>query len=142
MDEITYKKKFKPIVLRDLIMDKSPSIARWIPGFVYRYLSRILRVDFVNYSMLYPHGHKRDVAFARASIEVLNVKVEAQGRENLPQEGRFIFVANHPIGGYDGMMIISELHRTYPNLKVLVNDILTNVKNMDGMFVPINKHGS
>jgi len=27
-------------------------------------------------------------------------------------------------------------------MKVLVNDLLTNVKNMDGIFVPINKHGA
>ena len=40
------------------------------------------------------------------------------------------------------MMIISELCRTYSHLKVLVNDLLMNVKNMDGIFVPINKHGS
>jgi len=39
-------------------------------------------------------------------------------------------------------MIISELSRNFPHLKVLVNDLLTNVKNMDGIFVPINKHGA
>ncbi len=78
----------------------------------------------------------------RASIEAFNVTLEVKGREHLPAEGRFIFVANHPLGGFDGMMIISELSRTYPHLKVLVNDLLTNVKNMDGIFVPINKHGA
>jgi putative hemolysin len=70
------------------------------------------------------------------------VSLEVLGREHLPGEGRYIFVSNHPLGGFDGMMIISELSRTYPRLKVLVNDLLTNVKNMDGIFVPINKHGA
>jgi len=83
-------------------MDKNPRLARWIPGFVYRLLSRILRIDFMNDPILY----------------------------------------NHPLGGFDGMMIISELSRNFPDLKVLVNDLLTNVKNMDGIFVPINKHGA
>lgn len=142
MDEATHKKSFKPINIRNLFMDKNPSLARWIPGFVYRLLSRILRIDFVNDSLLYHHGYKKNVDFARASIEVLSVSLEVKGRENMPEGGRYIFVANHPLGGFDGMMIISELYRTYPHLKVLVNDLLMNVKNMDGIFVPINKHGA
>ena len=37
MDEATHKKNFKPINIRDLFMDKSPRIARWIPGFDKRF---------------------------------------------------------------------------------------------------------
>jgi len=110
MDEATHKKNFKPINIRDLFMDKNPSLARWIPGFVYRFLSRMLRVDFMNDLILYHHGYKKNVDFARASIEVFDVSLEVIGENKLPEEGRFIFVAN--------------------------------VKNMDGIFVPINKHGS
>ncbi|MDF1574983.1 MAG: 1-acyl-sn-glycerol-3-phosphate acyltransferase [Bacteroidales bacterium] len=142
MDEKTHKLNFKPINIKDLFMDKNPGMARWIPGFVYRLLSRILRIDFMNDPILYNHGYKKDVDFAMASIEVFGVSLEVKGREHLPPEGRFIFVANHPLGGFDGMMIISELSKNYPHLKVLVNDLLTNVKNMDGIFVPINKHGA
>jgi putative hemolysin len=96
----------------------------------------------MNDPILYNHGYKKDVDFARASIEAFNVTLEVRGREHLPKEGRIIFVANHPLGGFDGMMIISELSRSFPHLKVLVNDLLTHVKNMDGIFVPINKHGA
>jgi len=142
MDEATHKKNFKPISIKDLFMDKNPKVGRWIPGFVYRFLSRILRIDFMNDPILYNHGYKKDVEFARASIEVFNVTLEVKGRDHLPPEGRFIFVSNHPLGGFDGMMIISELSRNYPHMKVLVNDLLTNIKNMDGIFVPINKHGA
>ncbi len=142
MDEATHKINFKPIIIKDLFMDKNPKLARWIPGFVYRILSRMLRIDFMNDPILYNHGYKKDVDFARASIDAFNVTLGVRGREHLPAEGRYIFVANHPLGGFDGMMIISELSRNYPQLKVLVNDLLTNVKNMDGIFVPINKHGA
>jgi len=141
MDEATHKKNFKPIVLREIFRDKNPTLARWIPGFVFRLLSRILRIDFMN-KILYHHGYKKDAEFAKASIEVFNVSLEVTGKADLPSQGRYIFVSNHPLGGFDGMMIISELCDVYTRLKVLVNDILMNVKNMDGIFVPINKHGS
>jgi putative hemolysin len=39
------------------------------------------------------------------------------------------------------MILITILHKKYQNIKVLTNDILLNVKNMDNVFVPINKHG-
>lgn len=69
MDEASHKKNFKPINIRDLFMDKNPRAARWIPGFVYRLLSRLLRIDFMNDPILYMHGYKKDVDFARASIQ-------------------------------------------------------------------------
>jgi 1-acyl-sn-glycerol-3-phosphate acyltransferase len=142
MDEATHKLNFKPINLRDLFMTKNPKVGRWIPGFVYRFLSRMLRIDFMNDHILYNHGYKKNVDFARASIEAFDVTLEVLGREHLPQDGRFIFVSNHPLGGFDGMMIISEISRSFPNLKVLANDILCQIENMDGIFVPINKHGA
>ncbi len=38
-------------------------------------------------------------------------------------------------------MLLTVLQKKYKNLKVLVNDILMNIRTMDGIFVPINKHG-
>jgi hypothetical protein len=92
VDEATHKKYFKPINIRDLLMAKNPRLAPWIPGFVYRLLSRMLRIDFMNDPILYNHGYKKDVDFARASIEAFNVSLEVKGREHLPGKGRFIFV--------------------------------------------------
>ena len=142
MDEATHKLNFKPINLRDLFMVKNPKAGRWIPRFVFRLLSRMLRIDFFNDPILYNHGYKKNVDFARASIEAFDVTLEVLGREHLPRDGRFIFVSNHPLGGFDGMMLISEISRSFPHLKVLANDILCQIENMDGIFVPINKHGA
>lgn len=63
-------------------MDKNPSLARWIPGFMYRFLSRILRIDFMNDPIPYHHGYKKDVNFAQASIETFNVSLEVKGRNS------------------------------------------------------------
>ncbi len=142
MDEATHKKNFKPINLRDLFLDKNPRVGRWIPRFVFRALSRMMKIDFFNDPILYNHGYKKDVAFAQACKEAFNVTVDVVGEENLKKDERFIFASNHPLGGFDGMMIIVELSKVYPHIKVLVNDILTKVNNMDGTFVPVNKHGA
>ena len=130
-----------PITVRQLFRDKNPRLARFIPGFVYRYLHRILHLDFVN-EILRLHGDKRDLEFVKSAIDMFHVTVDVRGIEHLPDRGRFIFASNHPLGGFDGALLIRELGEKYDGVKVLVNDILLNINNMDGIFVPINKHGA
>jgi putative hemolysin len=141
MDKDNKNKDFKPLDIREMFRSKSPGTARWIPGFIYRYLHRALVLDQMN-EILEKHGHKKDFDFAAAAMEMFNVRLDVVGKENLPENGRNIFVANHPLGGFDGMMLLHTLGERYDRkIKVLVNDILMNAKNMDGVFVPINKHG-
>jgi putative hemolysin len=117
-------------------------MARLIPGFIYKYLHKALVLDEIN-EILRLHGNKFDYEFASAVIEMFNVTIDFIGEHNLPQGGPFIFVANHPLGGFDGVLLIRELGERYNRrYKVLVNDILMNMKNLGGILVPINKHGS
>lgn len=133
---------FKPLNIKEIFKEKNPSMARWIPGFIYRYLHRALVLDEFN-EILRLHGHKKDFEFASSAIEMFNVTVNVEGRENLPEGGPFIFVCNHPLGGFDGVLLIQQIGEHYQRkLNVLVNDILMNINNMDGVFVPINKHGA
>ncbi len=142
MSEEIPNKDFRPLDIREIFHAKNPRMARFIPGFIYRYLHRALVMDEINEILKY-HGHKKDFDFASSALEMFNVTVEVIGEENLPEGGPHIFVSNHPLGGFDGVMLINLIGKHYQRkLKVLVNDILLNVKNMDGIFVPINKHGA
>ena len=50
-------------------------------------------------------------------------------------------MANHPLGGLDGLAFAREVGDIYPDVKFIVNDILLNIKNLEPIFVPVNKHG-
>lgn len=81
--------------------------------------------------------------FAHGMLEYLEVSFRVEGAENLPDPaGRYIFVANHPLGGPDGIILISFLGQKYSNLKFPVNDLLLNLKNLNNIFLPVNKHGA
>ena len=128
------------IDIRKVFRDKNPGIARIIPGFVYRYMENLLHLDWFN-GFMEQHGHKGGLEFIESVFQEFNVKMNFRGEENLPKEGLFLFVSNHPLGGFDGNMLIYLLRQHYPKVIVLVNDILMNIKNLEEFFVPLNKHG-
>ena len=132
--------KIKPINIRKVFHDKNPRMASLLPGFVYRYLEKIAHQRDVN-EFLSRHGDKQGLDFARAAIEEFNVTVTVTGAENLPAEGRFIFASNHPLGGFDGILLLVLLNGYYKDCKSLTNDILMNIINLHPLFIPINKHG-
>jgi putative hemolysin len=140
MTEILKGKEIQKIDIKNIFYEKSPRVARLIPGFIYAYLKKILHQDFVN-EFLERHGDKIGLDFMEAAYQEFNVDMKISGEENLPESGRFLIVANHPLGGFDGNMLIYIMRKHYPRVVFLVNDILMNLRNMDEFFIPINKHG-
>lgn len=130
----------KQVNIREVFKSKNPSMARLLPGFIYRYLEKIIHQDDIN-DFLNRHGKKSGIDFVHAAIEDFNVSLNVEGFDNIPQEGRYIFASNHPLGGFDGLLLMDVIEKRYPDLKVLVNDILMNIPNLRPLFVPINKHG-
>ena len=131
----------KPIYIEKLFKSKNPGLARIIPGFVYSWLKRIICQDQIN-DFISKYGKRKGLDFADAILEYLDITFEVTGSQNLPTpRGRYIFVSNHPLGGPDGIMLISFLGQQYPNLKFPVNDLLMNLKNLNNIFLPVNKHG-
>ncbi len=126
--------------IRKVFKSKSPKIAKMIPGFIYRYIERITHQKEIN-NALPSFGDKKGLEFIKAVIEYFQIKIHIIGKENIPKEGRFIFAANHPLGGLDGLVFAHVIGQTHPNLKFLVNDILMNIENLDPIFIPVNKHG-
>lgn len=127
--------------VRQVLYDKNPRLARRIPEFIINYLKRIVHQDEIN-EFLGNYGHLQDAAFIEAGLRYFEIKYNVFGSENIPKDGRYIFVSNHPLGGLDGLVFIYELSKYFRSLKFPVNDILMNIKNLSGIFVPINKHGA
>lgn len=139
MSKDTALNEFKPIYIEKVFAQKNPKLAKKIPSFVYNYLKRVIHQEELNY-FFGKYGATKGVEFTKHVLEYLNITYEIKGLENIPKDGRFIFASNHPLGGADGIMLISYLGQKY-DILFPVNDILLNVKSLDNIFLPINKHG-
>ena len=124
-----------------VLRERLPKHYRYIPRFAVRWLERTICQDQLNAILLKMAG-KNSVDAATAALNEMDITVRATGLEQLP-EGRYMFVSNHPLGGLDGLALISLLGNRYDkNIKFLVNDLLMAVEPLRGVFLPVNKYGS
>ncbi len=114
-----------------------------IPGFLISALERMVHQRELN-EVLDSVRPAQGTEFARKTYDYFDLTLESRGEENIPDEGRFIFASNHPLGGLDGIGLIKVLGRRYGDdgLRFLVNDMLMNVEPLRPVFLPINKYGS
>jgi len=129
------------IDVEQILYSKNPALRKVVPGFIVRYLKRIVHQDELN-EFLKSAGHLKDAEFIKAGLAFFNISYRAFCKENIPVSGRYIFVSNHPLGGLDGLVFINELSKYYKDLKFPVNDILMNIRSLSGIFLPVNKHGT
>jgi|SRR5690554_681782 len=112
-----------------------------MPRLLLRYITRIAHEDDIN-GIMARNNHLQGLDFVDALIEDFGVEVALDGQENIPLDESVIFAANHPLGGLDGIAFMHALGKYRKDIKFLVNDLLSNIKNFEGLFVPVNKHGS
>ncbi len=135
------KNEEKPINIKKVFMDKNPRLAKLIPRFVYRFIDRVLHTDFLN-DIFVRNGHLKGIDFVNKAVKDFNVREKIFGIENVPDSGKFIFASNHPLGGFDSLLLMKHVEKKLGDLKFLTNDVLMAIPNLNAMFIPVNKHGS
>lgn len=130
----------KPIVIRDIVAEKNPQLASRIPGFVYGLMNKLLHIREIN-EIIRRYGHLTGIPFIEAVLDYFDVKVVHIGAEHLPGSGHYIFASNHPLGGFDGLMLIKVVSDHMGRSQFLVRDELTKIPPLAELFIPINKFG-
>lgn len=131
----------RTIHVEKVFRDKNPGLARWIPGFVFSILRRIIHEQEIN-EFLFTNKNRDGLDFVDAIIEGFGAIVKVEGEKNIPQQGRYLVASNHPLGGLDGVALMQVMGRARKDIVFPVNDILTYLPNLQVLFIPINKHGS
>ena len=115
---------------------------RWIPPFLITGVEKLIRQKELN-EILEATLPSEGSEFACRVLKYLDISLEVKGVENLEDGKRYMFASNHPLGGLDGMALITVLGEKYgdANIRFLVNDMLMYVTPLKGIFLPINKFG-
>ena len=125
--------------IQAILRSKAPKAH--VPGFVIRYLERIVHVKQMN-AFLRKYPDLKGYEFIdRVIHEELGCSASIDGTENIPTDDKpVIFVSNHPLGGLDGMIIAKMIHDTRPRpLKVIVNELLMYMEPINELWAPVSK---
>ncbi len=129
------------IDIDSIIAKKSQTLHKWLPKFIIRYIERTIHQDDIN-AFIKQTADIKGLPYAEAIIKKFGATVDIYGLENVPDDGRFIFASNHPLGGLDGMAFMHAVGKKHQNLKFPVNDLLLNIRNFSDIFLPVNKTGT
>jgi len=61
--------------------------------------------------------------------------------ENIPARGRVIIVANHPLGGLDGLALLRLVSRVRRDVRIVVNELLLNIRQLNSVSLPVDALG-
>lgn len=75
------------------------------------------------------------------SLSMLNASLEwndSSSWQKVPAQGPLIVVANHPLGGLEGMLLTRELLKHRRDTKVLTNELLLRMPEFSDLFIGLD----
>jgi 1-acyl-sn-glycerol-3-phosphate acyltransferase len=134
-------KEFGRIIDIEQIISKSNSkFLRSLPKFIIRLITKLVQQDEIN-AVINANREKSGVPFINGILNDWNVKVNVRGEANLPPSGRFVFVANHPVGGMDALSFFSTIYRHYPDVISPSNELFKYIPQLKPILLGINVFG-
>jgi putative hemolysin len=133
------------IQVEQILQTKYPALAanhEFITRPTLALLRQLLREQELN-AFLLQHHDLQGLEFLTKLLEYFNLSysvVEGE-KDNIPAEGRVVIVANHPLGGLDGIALLSLVRGVRPDVRIVANDVLMQFGPLQQMLLPIDNMG-
>ncbi len=119
---------------------KSP-FYRYMPGFVINGIRKIVREDKLN-ELYAKYGHLYGIDLVKALLfQEFNVKIDIIGTENVNPNGRYTYIANHPLGAIDALGFLYLVYKIHGNVLSPSNKIFEYIPNLHELIVPVDVFG-
>lgn len=135
MEDRRNDKKYIDVV--KIIEESNSKLLTNLPKFFVKCLVKIIKQDEIN-SILNKYSEYSGKEFLAKIIEEFNLKIEVEGKENLPEYSKCIFAANHPFGVIDGLVLTYIISEKYGNLKAIANDAFMLIPQLHPFIAAVN----
>ncbi|MBD5352851.1 MAG: hypothetical protein HDR79_10500 [Bacteroides sp.] len=127
-----------------VLRSRAPGYHKWIPRPLIKGLEKYICQERLN-ELLEITAGLRGAEFCHKLLEEMQVTTRFEDMPELDavHPNQVTYACNHPLGALDGIALIEYLtkrHGVEPYF--VVNDLLSILKPLDGVFIPINKHGA
>lgn len=130
----------KYIDVTSSIKESDSDFLKKFPAFLVRWLEKIIKQDELNI-ILDKYKDCEGGDFHRSIVKEFNLTIEIEGIENLPENGKCFFLANHPFGIIDGMALTKTVIEKYGTFKAIGNESFNFIPNLRPYIALVNPYG-
>lgn len=130
-------KDIKYIDIAKIIDESNSNLLKKLPRFIVKIIAKIVRQDEMN-TILNKYSDYGGAEFLIKMIDEFNLKIEIDGKENLPENGKCFFAANHPFGIIDGLISTHILSEKYGSVKAIANDAFMFIPQLRPLIAAVN----
>jgi putative hemolysin len=130
----------KYIDISKIIKEGDSKVLKKLPRLVVKLVEKIIKQDEMN-QILAKYSEYSGVDFLPKIIEEFNLNIDIKGLENLPENGKCFFAANHPFGVIDGLVLTRIVSKKYGTLKAIGNDAFMFLPQLRPLIAKVNVFG-
>lgn len=116
-------------------------LARKTPlGLVELATEKLTGLDRLNAYYQNKPQHLDCQAFLHYALKTLAIdyQITNGSSSNIPKQGACVIVANHPLGALEGMILANILLKTRSDVKILANQVLKRVPELNELFIAVD----
>jgi len=123
-----------------LIKASDSSLLKRLPYFIVCLIKLIINEKEINRIFsLYEEYEGNE--FLQKLIEEFNITIDIEDIENLPENGRCFFVANHPFGFLDGLLLTVMVGNKYGEFRAIGNEVFNLIPQLKPIIANVNVFG-
>lgn len=100
-------------------------------------------IKYSRLNKIYSEAHdKNPIVLVNSLLELLdlNIDLPEEDLKNIPAEGAFITVSNHPFKGIDSMLLFKLIHEKRSDFKILASHLLHSIEPLQDIIIPVNTY--
>ncbi len=135
------EEEVKLVDIEHLIRNSKNKFLRNLPDWGIRFIKRTICEE--DFNRIYNRfKHLEGIDFLRGVLyEELKVKVNFLGGEDIDPNGRYVYVANHSLGGIDAMAHMDLVYRHHGKGVSPSNDLFELIPNLHPVIMGVNVFG-
>lgn len=85
-------------------------------------------------------AHKDTFSFVESVIDYFDVSIQITSNkmDNIPEYGRVVIIANHPLGALDALALVHVLKAVRKDIKIVANAFLGEFENLKSLVIPVD----
>lgn len=132
----------KPVVnVAEAIKSSKNKFLKNLPGFAIRAIAKTIREKELNEIHL-KYCKKWGIDYVKALLfDEFNIKITNHGNKDINPKGRYVYIANHPLGAIDALSFLYEIYNIHGNVVSPSNELFNYIANLGPLLLAVNVFG-